>query len=79
MQHTVEFVARTQRLDIEKFVEFAKNHRGAFVDRFSGLLVTSTLFVDDLINDFLAAGNEHLPWVKDPAGGLIQPGMLEQQ
>lgn len=77
MHLIVEVVARDNRLDVEKFVDFASNHNGAFVDAFSGQLITNTWSVDDLIDDFLAAGNTRLPWAKDPRGGLIQPGWLE--
>ena len=76
MHHTITSVAKTQRLDVEKLVEFAKTNRNAFVDM-SGELITTTFFVDGLIDDFLAAGNERLAWVRDPKGGLIQPGLLK--
>jgi hypothetical protein len=73
----VETVARDQRLDVEKFVEFASASPNAFVDAFTGQLITCTWLVDDLIDDFLAAGNARLPWARDPRGGLIQPGWLD--
>ena len=58
MQHLITYVAKTQRLDEIKFVEFSKSHRGAYFDE-AGNLMTSTLFVNELIKDFLALGNEN--------------------
>lgn len=77
MNHSVEYVARSKRLDVVAFTAFATAHPDTFVDTFSDQLVTNTWSVDDLVNDFLAAGNVRLPWVKDPNGsGMIQPGFL---
>lgn len=75
MHHLVTYVAKTQRLDEIKFVEFSKSHRGAFFDEADNLM-TSTMFVNDLVKDFLAAGNERLSRVPHPDGGLIQPGFV---
>ena len=76
MNTNVAVVARNERFNVDAFEAFAENHPAAFIDRFSGQLITSTWGVDDLIQDFLKAGNKRLPWAKHPDGGLIQPGWL---
>jgi len=58
MYYPVTYVARAQRLDPIKFVEFSKTHDSAFVEE--GVLITCTMFVDALIKDFLADGNERI-------------------
>lgn len=68
MNLSVEYVARSKRLEVEAFTKFASTHPDAFVDTFSEVLSTNTWFVDGLVADFLALGNVRLPWVKDPNG-----------
>lgn len=74
MLHTVIFVAKSHRFDIEAFTAFAATNKNAWEE--DGRLVTNTWHCDALISDFLAAGNTRLDWVKTE-NGMIQPGFLE--
>ena len=57
MIHRVETVAKYNGLDKEKFVAFAKTSKNAWEEH--GFIITSTLFVEQLLKEFKIYEEEH--------------------
>lgn len=53
MIHRVDFVAKTNNLPVDEFVAFCATHRDVWKDG-RGVLITTTIFVEKLIDDFKA-------------------------